>query len=241
MGIIGTGGVAGMGLALQITLSLFNIYGPRGKVVILALFALGGACAGLVYLNKIEPGLKEKKEQLNAKADTGKKPDEPEKKNGTSGIVNGPPTKQSSFQNVLTFPVKGPDGKEFAVLEIPFPKGKDAGGMVRAFFDKDADVFARAIKDKDADAQKQLLPERHGELAALVAWSKLAEAERKMTYDADAFNLPTDLAKNPITKDYFKDGKAKVKSIITDRCVRCHADEENVTFSDYETLLKYLK
>jgi cytochrome c553 len=242
MGIIGTGGVAGVGLALQITLSLFNMYGPKGKIVVLGLLALGAAGVGLVYLNKIEPGLKDKKDRLNAAKvdDSGKKSDE-SKKNGNGGAANGPPTKLSPFQNVLAFPVKGPDGKEFPVLEIPFPKGKDAGGMVRAFFDKDIGDFAAAVKDKDMAAQQKLMPERHGELAALVAWSKLADAERKKAYDADAFTLPTDLAKKPITPDYLKDGKAKVKSIITDRCIRCHADDENVTFNDYETLLKYLK
>ena len=35
--------------------------------------------------------------------------------------------------------------------------------------------------------------------------------------------------------------KVKVQSIVTDRCVRCHADEEKVPFKDYDSLLKHLK
>ncbi len=64
MGIIGTGGAAGVGLAFQIVLSLFNMYGAKGKLVILLLFLLAGAGAGLVFVNKIKPGLKEKQERF---------------------------------------------------------------------------------------------------------------------------------------------------------------------------------
>jgi hypothetical protein len=46
--IIGTGAVVGLGLWLQIVLSLFNMYKLPGRLVLLVL--LGGAVAGLVAL-----------------------------------------------------------------------------------------------------------------------------------------------------------------------------------------------
>jgi hypothetical protein len=45
---MGTGAVVGVGLMLQIVLSLFNMYRWPGKTVLLLLFA--GAVAGGVYL-----------------------------------------------------------------------------------------------------------------------------------------------------------------------------------------------
>ena len=52
--IIGTGAVVGLGLWLQIVLSLFNMYRMPGRMVLLVL--LGGAVAGLVALEPIIDG-----------------------------------------------------------------------------------------------------------------------------------------------------------------------------------------
>jgi hypothetical protein len=52
--IIGTGAVVGLGLFLQIVLSLFNMYRLPGRLVLLVL--LGGAVAGLVALEPIIDG-----------------------------------------------------------------------------------------------------------------------------------------------------------------------------------------
>jgi hypothetical protein len=128
------------------------------------------------------------------------------------------------------------------VLKLPWKKGEE-GGMARAFFDKDLGEYAEALKEMNAAAQAKLAkltPERHGEREALLAWVKLAEAERRKAYE-EGFALPSDWGKRPITPDYVKGGRVQVKAIITDRCVRCHADDENVTFSDYESLSQYLK
>ena len=97
-------------------------------------------------------------------------------------------------------------------------KGSEGGGMARAFFDKDSAEFAAALKEKDMAAQQKLLPARHGEREALLAWTRLPDAERKKAFEADAFPLPSDWAKKPITADYIKDGKVKVKSLVADRC-----------------------
>ncbi len=60
MGIIATGGAAGAGLFGQIILSLFNMYGRKGKGVIGGIIVLGAVIASLVWVNKIDKGLQAK-------------------------------------------------------------------------------------------------------------------------------------------------------------------------------------
>src|SRR5262249_54579225 len=158
------------------------------------------------FVNVIKPGLDAKKATLAA---VSAEPKQPENGNGNgngsgSGAkVEVPPKKngpenppvvagRSAGQQMLQWPVKGPEGKENPYRELKFKRGHD-GGMVRAFLDKDKAEFAAALKDQDEDALKKLTGERHGELAALAAWAGLPEPERKRTYDADAFDLPKDL------------------------------------------------
>lgn len=268
MAIMGTGAAAGTGLVVQITLSLFNMYGPKGKLVLIGLFALGGAGAGLVYLNQIKPALDAKQQKpetptATPKADeTGKAadPSGPKTDNGTmapekvqeierrladleqrlagiEGKLSG--TKETRFEQMLRFPVQGEDGKDIPVLNLTFKKDQP-GGMVRAFFDKDSDEFAKAVKDKDTNKQAKLTPARHGERLALLAWSKLPEPKRREAYQ-NGFTLPPDLAGKPITDSYVKAGKVQIEALVTDRCIRCHADEAKAPFSDYDGLLKYFK
>jgi cytochrome c553 len=262
MGIIGTGGLAGVGLAAQITLSLFNLYGPRGKVGVLLILALAAGLAGLVYLNQIKPALAAKQHGEVMGTPTTPPTDT------TSTISKGPakPTREaldavrtatqlagtflhpgrphtsaarteSRFQQVLRFPLKRPDGSEYPVLEMPFKTAPEKN-MVRAFFDQDGNIFKKVT---DPAARQTLLKERHNELAAVLAWSKLPDAARRQTFTADAFPLPPELVGQPFTADYLKGGKVQINSLITDRCIRCHADEREAEFSDYEGLLKYLK
>ena len=242
MGIIGTGGAVGVGLMLQITLSLLNMYGWKGKAVVLGLFVLAGLGVSYLYLNKVKPSLEEKQKTLAASTKTA----EPPKENGSNG--KGPENHGSNGKEPVV--LEGAGGQVAKMLTVPagvknvldiiWKAGKH-GGMARAFFDKDGAEFSAAVKDKDKATQEKLMPERHGEREALLAWCRLPDAERKKTFDADAFPLPSDWAKKPITGDYVKDGKVKVKSIVTDRCVRCHADDEKAPFTDYESLSKYLK
>jgi hypothetical protein len=77
-GILATGAAAGAGLTAQIGLGLFNMYGPKGKAVLVLLFALGAGGAGALYVNKIHPALKQKEQELKDKKE--KKDAEPEKK-----------------------------------------------------------------------------------------------------------------------------------------------------------------
>lgn len=59
--IMGTGGVVGLGLSLQIVLSLFDMYGVKGKVVLLLLFLAAGGGFYVLYTTAIKPGLEEEK------------------------------------------------------------------------------------------------------------------------------------------------------------------------------------
>ncbi|WP_439627050.1 hypothetical protein [Gemmata sp.] len=279
MGIMGTGGVAGLGLTAQIVLGVWNMYGPKGKLVLALLFLAAGALGGLIMQKIVMPGLEAKKAEAVAKvrAEAEKKPDEkkeppkkepekkvedtnpPEKKDpdpkpedkkgpdltqppkkGTEVIVPKLVGGVSVMDRALEFPVKDADGKEIPLLKLPFDKGGKKN-MVRAFFDKDAGDYAAAVKAKDQEALDKLTPERHAELAALREWMQLPEAQRKKTFDDDAFPMPAELAKKPFTADYVKDGKVMIKAIVTDRCVRCHDTEEKTTFNNYATLRPYLE
>src|SRR5205823_981119 len=59
----------------------------------------------------------------------------------------------------------------------------------------------------------------------------------------DLFALPADLAARPLTADYKAGPAAKVKSILTDRCARCHqpgAEKEQIRLDVYEEILRQL-
>ncbi|HSQ57413.1 MAG TPA: hypothetical protein VLM40_16950, partial [Gemmata sp.] len=234
MGVIGTGGLTGVALGLQIALSVWNMYAAKGKFVILLIFALAGVGGGVAFKELILPGLesrKHPKEETHAV-----------NVNNTNGANPPPITKLSRLEEVLQI-AKGPDGKDLPVLKSPF-KEKPDFNMVRALFDKDGNdgEFAEAMKAKDQKNIDELMPQRHAERLAIIAWSKLPEAERKKSYEMDGFTLAPDIAKQ-ITPRYAKDGKLKIGSLIADRCVRCHGGDvkpEN-QFENYETLKKFLQ
>jgi cytochrome c553 len=253
MGVLGTGGLVGIGLCGQIVLSLWNMYGPKGKVVLVGVFALGAAAGALVYLNIIHPGLEEKRAKLaQVNADSGKKPDttannggdtnNTKGKDGNGGAVNPPAARGGKFAEVLAFPLKGPDGKDIPVLQMPFDKRGEKRNMVRAFFDKDKAEFADAVKDKNKEDQERLTPERHGERIALTAWANAPDAERRAAFEADAFPRPPELIGKPLTKEFAAGGKVKVKTIIDARCAQCHDGHDKVDFDakDYAKLAQWL-
>jgi hypothetical protein len=81
--IIATGAVVGVGLALQIVLGLFNLYGAKGKVVLLLLFAAAGTGAWYAHTTVIAPYLaieKAEMEALHKQQETEKKKAEEEAK-----------------------------------------------------------------------------------------------------------------------------------------------------------------
>jgi hypothetical protein len=59
--IVATGGVVALGLGAQITLSLFNMYGKKGRMVIAAIFLAGAGLFGLTYAKVIAPQLESEK------------------------------------------------------------------------------------------------------------------------------------------------------------------------------------
>jgi len=64
--ILGTGAVVGLGLIAQITLSLWNMYGPKGKVVLVLLALTGAGAFAVTYTQVIQPQLEdERKIQQN--------------------------------------------------------------------------------------------------------------------------------------------------------------------------------
>ncbi|HEY3787545.1 MAG TPA: hypothetical protein VGL71_01765, partial [Urbifossiella sp.] len=75
--IMGTGAVVGLGLGLQIVLSVFNMYGWKGKLVLAALFLGAAAGGGLVAMQVAIPELEaQKAKKLQKEADAKKKAEE---------------------------------------------------------------------------------------------------------------------------------------------------------------------
>jgi hypothetical protein len=231
-GVVGTGGAAGLGLGAQIVLSLWNMYGPRGKLVLVLLLALGVGLGSLVIFTVVAPGLEEKQRQMQ-ETQQGKTSD------NTKPPPVTPATKVSRLEQVLQFPVKDATGKELGILDMKFKEPDN--NMVHAFFNQDKEEFAPAVKKNDQALIAELMPQRHGERLGLLAWGKLPDAERKNTYDANEFGLPPDLAKQT-SPHYVKNGKLKIQSLIADRCVGCHGGSvkpEN-RFENYDSFKKFL-
>jgi hypothetical protein len=59
--ILGTGAVVGLGLTAQIVLSLWNMYGPKGKAVLVLLFLAGAFAFAVTYVKVIEPQLEDER------------------------------------------------------------------------------------------------------------------------------------------------------------------------------------
>jgi len=61
MAIMGTGGIVGLGLMLQITLSLFNMYGKLGKTVLVGVFLTGMIGVGVLKMKVLDPLIEEER------------------------------------------------------------------------------------------------------------------------------------------------------------------------------------
>ncbi|MFO0802057.1 MAG: hypothetical protein U0791_02890 [Gemmataceae bacterium] len=238
--IMGTGAVVGMGLAAQIVLSVFNMYGPKGKFVLAALFVAGAAGLGLVGEKYAKPFLQEqkaKKEKEAAEAEAAKKKPDAPKPPPTTPVEpkkadNGGP---SRFEKAFT-------GKRDPMNWVKNGMVPE-GGMILAFFDKESD-FKAALKEMkdDPDAFKKLLAEREMEHAVTLAWIRAKAEDRKKAFETDKFPLPTELKGKPFTADFFADDKSvKIKSMFESRCSSCHSGEVNVKLESYDDFLKFLK
>jgi hypothetical protein len=329
MGIIFTGAIAGIGLGLQITLSLFNMYGRKGKVVVALLFVLGGAIAGLVTVNKIVPALENKPDpnpiQSTEPPTTSPppKPDEAQRKKEIGqawedlkstdaakkqaaqqtldrlvtealrkriedaqkrfqsdqkeirdaaraelqqlkiecGIADAkfgavmlerwligvrlsgavPMIEPGPIEQLLAYPVWGPDGKLLSMSEVPFTGG-DEGNMARAFFDKET-AYKGVMNNGPKEKWDELHANRNGEREALIAWARSADPARRAAYEKDGFVRPPYLAGDPISPEYVKGNEVLIKKLITDRCARCHSSgskQEDYPLTTYDEIRKYL-
>jgi hypothetical protein len=57
LAVLGTGTIVGLGLGAQIVLSLFNMYGLKGKAVLVLVFLAGAGAFGVTYAKVIAPQL----------------------------------------------------------------------------------------------------------------------------------------------------------------------------------------
>jgi mono/diheme cytochrome c family protein len=237
MCIIGTGGVVGLGLIAQIVLSTFNMYGPRGKLVVGGIFAAGLILGGLAYVTVIKPQLEEERR----KADERRQAETPR----PNETPRPDPVPKGKSPDKKTPVVMGPSRME-KVLTGQFvpggPWGAEPGGMVRAFFDKDTE-FRDLMKENDPKLLERVRAEREGERAVVLAWVRSDPAARKRAFEDNKFELPTGLQGKPITAAYQWDDRAvRVKELFADRCVKCHTEGSKApSFETFDSISKFLE
>jgi hypothetical protein len=118
-------------------------------------------------------------------------------------------------------------GKKVSTLErlIDTPSHEDtpfngSGSMARAFTTKSSD-FSREIKKRPRTEVEQ---ERENERQALLAFVR--SGLKKAEFDTDTTPRPVALADKPMTAEFLNaDGSIKIKTLFTERCVRCHAPD----------------
>src|SRR5205807_1752760 len=71
LAIIGTGGIVGLGLVLQIVLSLWDLYGRKGRLVLALLFLTGAGLFGLAFEKVIAPQLQAERAAVAGNANNG--------------------------------------------------------------------------------------------------------------------------------------------------------------------------
>jgi hypothetical protein len=102
----------------------------------------------------------------------------------------------------------------------------NGASMARPFFMGDSG-YKKKI-EKDPLIEPKLHEEREGERLVVQAWINTPDDKpdlrRQKAYENDALPLPAALANHPITKGYLDDGTVKVRSLIQDRCSKCHED-----------------
>jgi hypothetical protein len=207
----------------QNMLSLRYLPGPAKLVVTVFLIAVGlGYLAALVQLHVQDS---RSGTPLPTVADVILK------YTGKQWLDTAPPPPVSQLEKLIMGPIEG----------APW---NGTGSMAPAFFHKDGAGFKREYEKADPDTQKRLLAEREGERKALQLWIHTPEEQRRLAYETDRFLPPAESAPTILTADYrHADGAIKVKSILNDRCARCHAagaEQENYPLETYEQIAKYL-
>ncbi len=138
------------------------------------------------------------------------------KKDGTP--MPGVPDVREKYCSYTEYSGKYPGSKFESIISGDKNGAFSKSNMAAAFFSKSTG-YEKDIKKRTASVVDL---EREGERQALLAWVKLDTEARKTAYESDAFEQPNDLKEKPVTADYLEDGKLKVKSLVEDRCARCH-------------------
>ncbi len=259
MGVIGTGFIAGCGLCAQISLSLFNMYGWKGKGVIALLFVVGALAGGAFVMKLLVPALPKPKVEEKKQEDKKSEDPPPPLANGSKGVSDGvvvassaiteavakkqastaPRKPMHALDKLLTRPAVDAEGQPVPE-PVPF---NGEGTMVPAFFEKDK-AFKKIVDGSASQIEKdQLRTQRQGDLDALLAWVRSPESARKAAYQADKFDFPG-LSDKLVSPELLKDKKVRIKSLIDARCVTCHGPEgkqSDYLLDSYEELSKYLK
>lgn len=240
--IMFTGAVVGCCLALQIVLSVFNMYGLKGKFALVLVFLAGAAGGGFVMNEYAKPFLDEEKaKKVKAEEDAkkpkadekakppAKKPEDPKAKDDAKKPM---PMLPSKLENLLTGDF---DPKNKLIFG-----GNQPGGMVRAFFDKD-----ETLKKVELMPGSDIFEKRKSEQSALLAWVQTEDAKRKAAYETDKFPLPANLKGKPFTQEFKSDdANVRIKTLINTRCASCHAPEKkqgDYPLTKYEEFADYFK
>jgi hypothetical protein len=134
-------------------------------------------------------------------------------------IYNGDPNGKSQLERLLT-----------QDEHLPF---NGSGSMRSAFTSRSSGwkgQISRLAKGKKVglpEAEKLLRADRDGERLGLIAWIEAGAPEK--AYEDDGFPLSDQLKDHPITEKYKGEDEEHrptllVKSLINDRCARCHAE-----------------
>lgn len=123
------------------------------------------------------------------------------------------------------------------LLEADESRPFNGSGSMAAAFTKRSGGWAKTIKDRpEADVRL----ERDGERLAVLAW--VAAGAPKAEFEADSFPLPATV--KAITPEYKVGDAVKLKTVLTERCTRCHAkegDDEKATSYPLETYEQFQK
>ena len=260
-GIIVTGFLAGVGLFTQISGSLFTMYGLRGRLVVGTLMLLGAVAGFWFVWTLLVPALPNRKPAVEVKAPVpaDKKKPPPAANPGTgaadsiaaagsavggavAGVKPAAPHKPlHALDKLLTWPPVLMNGEPIPPKEVEF-NGGEKGSMVPAFFEKDKTFRKMMEGDISQDEKDRVRAQREGDHAAMLAWARTADGPRKAAYAADAFALPGAAGK-PVTPDFMKDGKVRIKTLIDNRCATCHGPDgkqSDYSLDTYKGLAQYL-
>jgi hypothetical protein len=108
----------------------------------------------------------------------------------------------------------------------------NGSGSMRPAFTDESDGWRVRTRDKTPEQIRRLRAEREGERLALLSWVRSGAG--KEAYDKDDFPLGRDLADREITAEFLvrqptdqpsRPTRVRIRSLVTARCVTCHAED----------------